>query len=338
MWAPASSTPTRPATPTTTPPPRPSSPLRWQGRPDGHRRRRRNPGRHRRRHHLHPDGDRLLGPGRGHHHRRQLVLGVQDHRRSRELPDGGHLHGRLQPGRQRRLSGRSPGPADDHRRAGGQTITSPRRRPPGRSGGRLHACGDRLLGPDRGRHHRRRSSSVCRSPPVRQLHQAVGSCIVDANQAGNANYPAAPQVQQIFSVAKGSQTITTTSTAPTRRPGRCHLHACGHRLLGPGRDHHDRRQFVLGVLDHGRCRELPGRRHLHGRLQPWPGLCPGCRYRDPGVPGRTRRQSPLDDRYLGQQSGPQRAIRNVRFTAGGRRRRSWCAPAAKEHPWLPTTK
>ena len=37
---------------------------------------------------------------------------------------------------------------------------------------------------------------------------------IDANQAGNANYNAAPQVQQSFPVAKGDQTITFTSTAP----------------------------------------------------------------------------------------------------------------------------
>ena len=43
---------------------------------------------------------------------------------------------------------------------------------------------------------------------------AVGTCILDANQGGNANYNAAPQVQQSFAVGKGSQTITITSTVP----------------------------------------------------------------------------------------------------------------------------
>ena len=43
----------------------------------------------------------------------------------------------------------------------------------------------------------------------------IGTCVVNANQAGNANYNAAPQVQQSFGVAKGSQTITFTSTAPS---------------------------------------------------------------------------------------------------------------------------
>ena len=42
----------------------------------------------------------------------------------------------------------------------------------------------------------------------------AGTCVIDANQAGNANYNAAPQVQQSFAVAKGAQTISFTSTAP----------------------------------------------------------------------------------------------------------------------------
>ena len=42
----------------------------------------------------------------------------------------------------------------------------------------------------------------------------VGTCVIDANQAGDANYNAAPQVQQSFAVGKGTQTITFTSTAP----------------------------------------------------------------------------------------------------------------------------
>src|ERR1051326_6840253 len=37
---------------------------------------------------------------------------------------------------------------------------------------------------------------------------AVGNCAIAANQAGNTNYNAAPQVSMTFAVAKGSQTIT----------------------------------------------------------------------------------------------------------------------------------
>ncbi len=42
---------------------------------------------------------------------------------------------------------------------------------------------------------------------------AVGTCVIDANQAGNASYVAATQVQQSFAVLS-SQTITFTSTPP----------------------------------------------------------------------------------------------------------------------------
>jgi hypothetical protein len=43
----------------------------------------------------------------------------------------------------------------------------------------------------------------------------TGTCRLDANQSGNADYTAATQVQQSFSVAPASQTVSFTSTAPT---------------------------------------------------------------------------------------------------------------------------
>jgi hypothetical protein len=46
----------------------------------------------------------------------------------------------------------------------------------------------------------------------------AGTCTLDANQAGNATYAAAPQVTQSFTVsaaAKTPQTVSFTSTAPT---------------------------------------------------------------------------------------------------------------------------
>ena len=42
---------------------------------------------------------------------------------------------------------------------------------------------------------------------------AVGTCVIDANQAGNASYEPATQVQQSF-VVLGTQSITFTSTPP----------------------------------------------------------------------------------------------------------------------------
>jgi hypothetical protein len=58
------------------------------------------------------------------------------------------------------------------------------------------------------------ASSVCSISGSTVSFIGVGTCVIDANQAGNANYNAAPQVQQSFAVAKGDQTITFTSTAP----------------------------------------------------------------------------------------------------------------------------
>ncbi|WP_188054202.1 Ig-like domain-containing protein [Sphingosinithalassobacter sp. CS137] len=43
----------------------------------------------------------------------------------------------------------------------------------------------------------------------------AGACTINANQAGNANYSAAPQVQQTVTVAQASQTISFTSTPPS---------------------------------------------------------------------------------------------------------------------------
>ncbi|MGZ3387496.1 MAG: midcut-by-XrtH protein, partial [Isosphaeraceae bacterium] len=43
----------------------------------------------------------------------------------------------------------------------------------------------------------------------------AGTCTIDANQAGNANWSPAPQVQQAFGVGKGAQTISFGTPAPT---------------------------------------------------------------------------------------------------------------------------
>ena len=57
-----------------------------------------------------------------------------------------------------------------------------------------------------------------------------------------------------------------------------HLHAGGHRHLGPGGDHH-RRRVECGCLLHQRRRrgELHGPRHLHARRQPGRQRAPGTR-------------------------------------------------------------
>ncbi|WP_298624107.1 fibronectin type III domain-containing protein, partial [uncultured Legionella sp.] len=59
------------------------------------------------------------------------------------------------------------------------------------------------------------SSSVCSISGGTVTFNASGSCVVKANQAGNAQYNAATQVQQTMTVSKKGQTITFTSTAPS---------------------------------------------------------------------------------------------------------------------------
>ena len=58
------------------------------------------------------------------------------------------------------------------------------------------------------------ASSVCSISGSTVTFIGAGSCVIDANQLGNANYNAAAQAQQSFGVGKANQTITYTSTAP----------------------------------------------------------------------------------------------------------------------------
>ncbi len=58
------------------------------------------------------------------------------------------------------------------------------------------------------------ASSVCSISGSTVTFIGAGTCVIDANQLGNASYNAAPQTQQSFAVGKGSQAITFTSTAP----------------------------------------------------------------------------------------------------------------------------
>jgi hypothetical protein len=60
------------------------------------------------------------------------------------------------------------------------------------------------------------TSSVCTVAGSVVSFVGVGTCTIDADQAGNAQYAPAPTATQTFSVGQASQTITFTSTAPTR--------------------------------------------------------------------------------------------------------------------------
>jgi hypothetical protein len=57
--------------------------------------------------------------------------------------------------------------------------------------------------------------SICSVSGSTVSFVGTGTCTIDANQAGNTQYSAAPQQTQSFAVGKGSQTITFTSTAPS---------------------------------------------------------------------------------------------------------------------------
>jgi hypothetical protein len=58
------------------------------------------------------------------------------------------------------------------------------------------------------------SAGVCTVSGVTVSLVGVGTCTVDADQAGNGSYLPAPQVQQAFAVGKVSQTISFTATPP----------------------------------------------------------------------------------------------------------------------------
>ena len=105
------------------------------------------------------------------------------------------------------------------------------------------------------------SSSVCSISGAVVSFTGAGTCTIDANQAGNSTYNAAPQAQQSF-------TVSSASSAPPddhlylqpphqRHRGRGHLHREGHRrrLGQPGRVQH-RLRVELGVLHIWRRREL----------------------------------------------------------------------------------
>src|SRR4029078_8648630 len=58
------------------------------------------------------------------------------------------------------------------------------------------------------------ATSVCSISGSTVSFTAAGTCVIDAKQGANATYNPAPQVQQSFTVSKGDQTISFTSTAP----------------------------------------------------------------------------------------------------------------------------
>lgn len=52
--------------------------------------------------------------------------------------------------------------------------------------------------------------------PIKKLYVKAGSVTISADQAGNANYNAAPQVQQTFCINPAKLTITISNGIPKR--------------------------------------------------------------------------------------------------------------------------
>ena len=68
---------------------------------------------------------------------------------------------------------------------------------------------------------------VCTVSGTSVTFTAVGSCVIDANQAGNARYTAAPQVQRIIAVKAIPQSISLTAATSGKVNGSAHLSATG---------------------------------------------------------------------------------------------------------------
>ncbi len=181
-------------------------------------------GRDRRRPRLHRVRDRdvgLAGDVRGRPGQRGHLHGLRcdglDRRRR-------HLHDQREPGRQRQLPGGRAGPAvvrgvraiGEHAvdqlhlarpRPAQPSVARPTRSPPRRRSGLTVRFSS-------GRNERRASARLAGSTVSLT---GAGTCTIDANQAGDASYLAAPQVQQSFAVGQRTQTISFTSTRPERR-------------------------------------------------------------------------------------------------------------------------
>ena len=160
------------------------------------------------------------------------------------------------------------------------------------------------------------ASAICSISGGVVSFTAAGNCTLDANQAGNANWNAAAQVQQTFAVGKGTQTVSFTSTAPASATvSGATLHPDGHGHLGPGRDHH------------GRLVEPRQLRHLAAAWSP--SLRPATARSTP-----TRRATPTGTRRP-RSSRPSPWARAPRRSASPRRPRPTPRSAAPPTPRPP---
>jgi len=63
------------------------------------------------------------------------------------------------------------------------------------------------------------TNAACAMADGTVTFQHAGTCVLDADQAGNANYTAAPTAQQQITVGSAAQAVTFTTTAPTATVG-----------------------------------------------------------------------------------------------------------------------
>jgi hypothetical protein len=78
------------------------------------------------------------------------------------------------------------------------------------------------------------SAGVCAVAGSTVSYTAAGSCVIDANQAGNGTYAAAPQVQQMITVSSGQKKppVHHLQSPGLRDRGR-HGTPVGHRQFRP---------------------------------------------------------------------------------------------------------
>ena len=103
------------------------------------------------------------------------------------------------------------------------------------------------------------ASGACSVTDATVSLTGVGSCTVTAHQPGDANYNAAPDVPQTFTIAKGNQTITFNPLG-NKAYGDPAFTVAATASLGPDGDIHGER----GVQHHGRHGEPDGGGELHG--------------------------------------------------------------------------
>ena len=160
------------------------------------------------------------------------------------------------------------------------------------------------------------TTSICTVSGTTVTFVTVGTCTINANQAGDANWNAAPQVQQSFTISKGNQTISFAHSGQALRSGTAD--ARRHRLLQAHRRLH------LG--DHQRLHRL--------RRRPSPSSAPAPARSTPTRPAtrtgtRHRRCNAASQITKGNQTI---TFRDARPTSGSTRAGSTVSATALIRP------